>query len=102
MEERIGAPGRMKPHELPQALRAKQARWRFWSPVQRLERDCRLIARLVAEWQENDAWRSIAGTWGEFCTAYINLPEEVVTCFCEAADRLGIAAEEEDKGPFAD
>ena len=88
MERHQTALQRLKPHELPLEALAKHARWRFSRPVGRFERDCRMIAREVAEWREQEAWKGIAATWDEFCLAYVGLPEQVVHCLCQAASHL--------------
>jgi len=88
MEKHQTAVVRQKPYEMPLDQLAKHARWRFCRPVGRLERDCRMIAREVAEWREKDAWRRIAATWDEFCRVYIGLPAQFVHHICQAASCL--------------
>jgi hypothetical protein len=70
------------------AVAGKLLRLQCWSAVHRLEKDCRRILQIVADWQTDGAWQSLTATWAEFCTAYLKLPEDVVFHLCEAARRL--------------
>ena len=89
MERHQTALEQLKPHELLWKRRPSTPRVGvFLIPVGRFERDCRMIAREVAEWRKQEAWKGIAATWDEFCLAYVGLPEQVVHCLCQAASHL--------------
>lgn len=83
-----------KPLAVPDDRAAKLLRIQCWSAVDRLEKDCQRISQIVAEWRADDAWKSVAANWAEFCTAYVKLPEDVVFHLCEAARHLDEADHE--------